>query len=317
MFFWDPVLYEVQSMEDSSRELWYADYMSMMDDEYDDPGFDDDPVTYAAEMDDPDTLYSVTEYDEDSEGFGFGSVWPEDLREDAVRMKQIPDDGSVSTLPSFMRLRDFDLPDSGTGKVKVLKRDLRMEALKRIEDAARTVADFKKVIEWYDGLEANERSRVGKHEILRSGDEYPLDYGTDENGAIFPANLGSVIARQMRKGDFLDYLYCRPDTLDQIVTTDYLIHFMRGIEPKYRHLFYWKVLEKASTTEIAKMKGQTARAVRESWRTLDHHLKQRTMGVLIFRSDKDYSFTGDEQRFFDTCREKYEYRPESEPELDS
>jgi hypothetical protein len=32
------------------------------------------------------------------------------------------------------------------------------------------------------------------------------------------------------------------------------------------------------------------------------------MGVLIFRSDKDYSFTGDEQRFLDTCREKYELK---------
>ena len=175
-------------MRDSSRELWYADYISMMNDEYDDLGFDDESVSYVAEMDDPDALYHVTEYDEASEGFGFGSVWPEDLKGDTGRKKQIPDDGAVSTLPGFMRLRDFDLPDTGTGKVRKLKRDLRMEALKRIEDAARTVADFKKVIEWHDALEANERSRVGKHEILRSGDENPLEYGSDEDGAIFPAS---------------------------------------------------------------------------------------------------------------------------------
>lgn len=42
------------------------------------------------------------------------------------------------------------------------------------------------------------------------------------------------------------------------------------------------------------------------------HIRQKTMGVLIFRSDKDFSFTGDEQRFFTTYREEYEFRIESE-----
>ncbi len=295
-----------------SREMWREDYMSMMDDEYDEPVLFDEFSSYAAEYEDNEGMYPVAVYDKNREGLGADSVWPEDLEEKVSRKKQKLDDGSVSDLPGFMRLRDFDLPDTGTGKVKKLKRDIRVEALKRIEDAARTVADFNKVIEWYDALDANERSRVSKHELYRSGDDLPLDYGADENGAIFPAHLGSVIARQMRRGDFLDYLYCKPDTLDQIVTRDYMIHFMRGIESKYRDLLYWKVLENQSTAEIAKMRGQTDRGIRKSWKILDHHLKQRTMGVLIFRSDKDYSFTGDEQNFFDTCREKYEYRPGSE-----
>ena len=294
------------------REMWREDFMSMMDDEYDEPVLFDEFSSYAAKYESDGGLYPVAVYERNKEGLGADSAWPEDLEETTGKKRQKPDDGSVSDLPGFMRLRDFDLPDTGTGKVKKLKRDLRMEALKRIEDAARTVADFNKVIEWYDALDANERSRVSKHELYRSGDDLPLDYGADENGTIFPANLGSVIARQLRKGDFLDYLYCKPDTLDQIVTRDYMIHFMRGIEPEYRELLYWKVLENMTTAEIAKMKGKTDRGIRKSWKKLDHHLKQRTMGVLIFRSDKEHSFTGDEQRFFDTCREKYEYRPGAE-----
>ena len=303
-------------MRGRSRELWYTDYISMMDDEYDDPRLNEELSSYVAKYENSEVMFPDTVYEEEMEGFGEGSVWPDDLKENVSRKKQMADDGSVSTLPGFIKLCDIELPDTGTGKVKKLKHDIRNEALKRIEDAARTVADFNVLLGWYDKLEANEKSRVGKHEILRSGDEYPIEYGEDENGAVFPANLGSVIGRQLRKGDFLDYLYCSPDTLDQLVTTDYMIHFMRGIEPKYRYLFYWKVLEKMSNADIAEMKGQTDRAVRESWRTLEHHLKQRTMGVLIFRSDKGYSFTGDEQHFFDTCREKYEYRPEDEPEAD-
>lgn len=295
-----------------SREMWREDYMSMMDFEYDEPVLFDEFSSYAAKYEDDGSMYPVALYEKNKEGFGANSAWPEDLEEKVSRKKHRPDDGSVSDLPGFMRLRDFDLPDTGTGKVKKLKRDLRMEALKRIEDAARTVADFNKVIEWYDALDANERSRASKHELYRSGDDLPLDYGADEDGAIFPAYLGSVIARQMRKGDFLDYLYCRPETIDQLTTTDYIIHFMRAIKPKERELFFFRAIEGMTAADIAEMKGQTDRSIRKSWKILEHHLKQRTMGLLIFRSDKDYSFTGDEQVFFDNCREKYEYKPGSE-----
>jgi hypothetical protein len=85
---------------------------------------------------------------------------------------------------------------------------------------------------------------------------------------------------------------------------------MRAIDKKERELFYYKVLEKMSNEEIAEKRGQTDRAVRKAWDKLLFHLKQRTMGLLIFRSDKDYSFTGDEQRFLDTCREEYEFKLE-------
>lgn len=300
-------------MRDRSREVWCRDYMSMMDDEYDGLGFADesDPYT-AAEMDDSEILYPITEYDESSEGFGFGSVWPEDLKEERLPGRQGLKDDSASALPGFIKLRDIELPDTGTDKVKKLKRDIRMEALRRIEDAARTVADFKVVLEWYDALEYNEKKRVSDHELYRSGDDLPLEYGAVEDGTVFPAYLGDVISRQLRKGDFLDYLYCRPETIDQLTTTDYLIHFMRAIKPEERELFFYRAIEGMSAADIADMKGQTDRTIRFAWKKLITHLKQRTMGVLIFRSDKDYSYTGQELEFLNTCREKYEIRVGSE-----
>ena len=291
-----------------SREMWREDYMRMVDDEYDEPVLFDEFSSYAAKYESDGSIYPVAVYDKNKEGLGADSAWPEDLGETVNRKRQKPDDGSVSDLPGFMRLRDFALPDTGTGKVKKLKRDLRMEALKRIEDAARTVADFNKVIEWYDALDANERSRVSKHELYRSGDDLPLDYGADENGAIFPAYLGNVINRQMRKGDFLDYLYYKPETIDQLVTTDYVIRFMREVKQKDRELFFYRALENNSAADIAEMKGQTDRAVRKAWKKLITNLKQRTMSELISRIDKDYSFTGQELEFLNNYREEYEVR---------
>ena len=300
-------------MRDRSREMWYRDYMSIMDEEYDDPGITDgEVVSYNVECDSDENYYPIPEYDESTEGFGFGSVWPDDLNDESYHKKQKPKDDSVSTLPGFIKLRDIELPDKSTEKVKKLKRDLRMEALRRIENAARTVADFNVVTDWYDKLEANERSRVNKHELYRSGDDLPIEYGADENGAIFPTYMGNVISRQIRKGDFLDAIYCKPDTVDQLVTTDYLIHFMRALDNEDRTLFYFKVLERLSSPEIAEMRNQTDRAIRKNWKNLLFHLRQKAMGVLIFRSDKDYNFSGYEQIFLENCRDEYEYKIDPE-----
>ena len=65
----------------------------------------------------------------------------------------------------------------------------------------------------------------------------------------------------------------------------------------------------ASKTDLYEcVVSTTSRDIKES--ELQFYLRQLTMGVLIFRSDKDFSFTGDEQRFLDTCREEYEFKLE-------
>ena len=265
-----------------SREAWYEEYMLMMDEEYGDYGFRDDPI-----------ILEELALEEEEES------------EPVKKYVIVSDNDEECNVPSeVIRLRDIKVPEG----VKKRKRDVRIEMLRRLEQAARTVIDFQNLNGWYDYLEENERSRVRKHEILRNGDDFPLEYGENEDSTFFAGSLSSVIYRQMRKGDVLDFIYCKPSTIDQLVTTDYMIHFFRGIKKEECELFYYKVLEELSNKEIAEMRGQTDRGIRKAWSDLLFHLKQRTMGVLIFRSDKDYSYTGDEQRFFDTCREEYEFK---------
>ena len=265
-----------------SREAWYEEYMLMMDEEYGDYGFRDDPI-----------ILEELALEEEEES------------EPVKKYVIVSDNDEECSVPAeVIRLRDIKVPEG----VKKRKRDVRIEMLRRLEQAARTVIDFQNLNGWYDYLEENERSRVRKHEILRNGDDFPLEYGENEDSKLFAGSLSSVIARQMRKGDILDFLYCKPGTIDQLVTKDYMIHFMRALDKEDRELFYYKVLEELSSKEIAEMRNQTDRGVRKAWKDLQFHLKQRPMGVLIFRSDKDFSFTGDEQRFFDTCREEYEFK---------
>lgn len=267
-----------------SREAWYEEYMLMMDEEYGDYGFRDDPI-----------ILEELALEEEEES------------EPVKKYVIVSDDDEECNVPAeVIRLREIKVPEG----VKKRKRDLRIEMLRRLEQAARTVIDFQNLNGWYDYLEDNEKSRVRKHEILRNGEDFPLEYGEDEDSRFSAGCLSNVIARQMRKGDILDFLYCKPDTIDQLVTTDYMIHFLRGIKKEERELFYYKVLDGLSNTEIAEMRGQTDRGIRKAWSELQFYLRQLAMGVLIYRSDKDFSFTGDEQRFLDTCREEYEFKLE-------
>ena len=78
---------------------------------------------------------------------------------------------------------------------KKLKRELRAEALARLEDSARTQRDFENVIAWWNRLDANRERRERYHELSRSGDDVPLDYGASANELFFPDTLNDVLEK--------------------------------------------------------------------------------------------------------------------------
>jgi len=81
---------------------------------------------------------------------------------------------------------------------KLLKRELRAQALKRLEDSARTLRDFENLVAWYDCLDANRQRKERYHELFRSGDDVPLDYGAVEDGLYFPDTLNDVLSKLER-----------------------------------------------------------------------------------------------------------------------
>lgn len=76
-----------------------------------------------------------------------------------------------------------------------------------MEDAARTVSDFEKVVAWWDKLDANRERRERYHELSRSGDDLPFDYGMAKDGLFFPDTLNNVLEKLIRKGDFIDAIF--------------------------------------------------------------------------------------------------------------
>ena len=80
---------------------------------------------------------------------------------------------------------------------KQLVRDIKAAALERLEEAARTKEDFEKVIELWDKRDENRERKERYHEVCR-GDNVPLDYNADKNGAYFPKTLGKSICQGRR-----------------------------------------------------------------------------------------------------------------------
>ena len=123
-------------------------------------------------------------------------------------------------MPQNIPLRK--IPKKKEPERKKLRRELQAEALARLEDAARTQKDFENVIAWWDRLDANRERRERYHELSRSGDDLPLEYGASVNELFFPDTLNGVLEKQLRKGDFLDVIFCCPYDIHELVAEEEL-----------------------------------------------------------------------------------------------
>ena len=91
------------------------------------------------------------------------------------------------------RLRPLKIEE--TPGQKKLKRELRQEALTRLEEAARSQQDYKEVVAWWDKLDENRERRERDHEVMRG--DVPLEYGAAQEGTIFPTSLCSPFWREL------------------------------------------------------------------------------------------------------------------------
>ena len=177
-----------------------------------------------------------------------------------------------------------------------LKRDLQRQALKRIEDAARTQKDFENVIAWWDRLDANRQRKERYHEICRSGDDLPLDYGASENGVHFPDTLNHALLVMERKGDFTDSIFYCPLDIHQLVTEEYMSKILRNLPDEYKFLLSFWALRQLSSAQIADIRGQSDRNIRKVRNTMLKKIRKKLLPAL---SEKAHhrSLTLTEKRF--------------------
>lgn len=163
---------------------------------------------------------------------------------------------------------------------KLLKRELRAQALKRLEDSARTLKDYENLVAWYDRLDANRQRKERYHELYRSGDDVPLDYGAAEGGLYFPDTLNDVLSKLERKGDFVDSIFYCPYDIHELVTDGDISNILRELSEDSKFLMFLWALRQYSSVRIAAIRGQSDRNIRKVRNTMLKKIRKKLLATL-------------------------------------
>ena len=176
---------------------------------------------------------------------------------------------------------------------KQLVRDLKAEALMRLEEAARTLSEFENVISKWDTRDDTRERRERYHEIGR-GDNVPLEYNQDNEGISFPKYLSNAIWKQVQRGNFEEYIFNCPYELAELVTDYHISKTLDDLSEEQKELLYYLVLRRYSTTIIAELKGQSDRNIRKVRGTM---MKRIHKNLYKNISSATISLTARERRF--------------------
>ena len=253
--------------EDEADDFEYIDD----DEEEDENALWDDEDAVDAEIDNPPDKPKRKRKKKDTEDSSDES-YPEEAEADAAEQAQRQialEQNIIDRLEADAAEHPFE-DDAGDEEPerKKLKRELRAEALARLEDAARTQRDFENVIAWWDKLDANRERRERYHELSRSGDDVPLDYGASANELFFPDTLNDVLEKQIRKGDFIDAIFYCPYDIHELVTEEYLSEILLELKEDHKELLFLWAVRLFSSTRIAAIRQQSDRNIRKIRNTM-------------------------------------------------
>lgn len=180
---------------------------------------------------------------------------------------------------------------------KLLKRELRAQALKRLEDSARTLRDYENLVAWYDRLDANRQRKERYHELYRSGDDVPLDYGAAGDGLYFPDTLNDVLSKLERKGDFIDSIFYCPYDIHELVTDGDISNILWDLNEDSKFLMFLWALRQYSSVRIAAIRGQSDRNIRKVRNTMLKKIQKKLLAALTEKVQTQQPLTLLEKEF--------------------
>ena len=282
--------------EDEADDFEYIDD----DEEEDENALWDDEDAVDAEIDNPPDKPRRKRKKKDTEDSSDES-YPEEAEADAAEQAQRQialEQNIIDRLEADAAEHPFE-DDAGDEEPerKKLKRELRAEALARLEDAARTQRDFENVIAWWDKLDANRERRERYHELSRSGDDVPLDYGASANELFFPDTLNDVLEKQIRKGDFIDAIFYCPYDIHELVTEEYLSEILLELKEDHKELLFLWAVRLFSSTRIAAIRQQSDRNIRKIRNTMMKKIRKELLSALTDKAEKQLPMTLVEKAF--------------------
>jgi len=193
-------------------------------------------------------------------------------------------------------IKDDDIqPEDEHPDRTLLKRDIRAIALKRMEDAARSVSDFEEVVKQWDHLDDNRERKERYHEIGRENIDSKKDVAP--LAIIIPAPINYSYWRQLMKGDFIDIIFSCPFEMHESLTDEDYSKIIYELKDEHKELLYFLYIRDYSTQRLAAMRNQSDRNIRGVRSTVLGQIEKKVLLVLADRQGQDFSFTGEERDF--------------------
>ena len=175
---------------------------------------------------------------------------------------------------------------------KRLKREIRAESIRRLEEAARTEKDFRTVVEEWNKLD---RNRERDHENLRG--DVPLEYQVVPEPKLIPRWMNNPAYRQLMAGDFLDVLFDCPYEMHQLSADPFISGMIENLSEEHKEVLYFLSLRLYSTTRLAAIRGQSDRNIRKLRKTIRKKLQRQMYDHLC--SKQENGLTLRERRFLE------------------
>ena len=179
---------------------------------------------------------------------------------------------------------------------KRLKREIRAEALRRLEEAARTESDFLTVVDEWNKLDRNRERRERDHENLRG--DVPLEFRAVPEPRIAPLWMNLPRFRQLCQGNFLDIIFSCPYELHELTANRFLSKLFFTLNDEQKEVLYYLFVKQYSTTRLAAIRGQSDRNIRKLRLTIHKKLQRAFYQHLQEKQEAGGSLTLREQEFF-------------------
>ena len=158
---------------------------------------------------------------------------------------------------------------------KRLKREIQAEAIRRLEEAARTEKDFRDVVEEeWNKLDRNRERRERDHENLRG--DVPLEYQAAPNPRLIPRWMNNPAYSQLMDGNILDTLFDCPYEMHNLTADSFVSRMVEELSEEHKEVLYFLSLRLYSTTRLAAVRGQSDCNIRKLRKTI-HKKLQRQM----------------------------------------
>lgn len=181
---------------------------------------------------------------------------------------------------------EYLIEDDETTEKGKLKRELKEEAMRRLEEAARTVENFQNVVSQWDRLDSNRERKERYHEVKRG--DVPIETGMSSLRLIFPETMNNEYMRMLLKGYFLDAIFDCPFEIDELVADEYVSQALKNLKPEHKEVMHFLIVRKFKTAQLACVRGQTDRNIRKVYHTALWKVRKHL--IRCGRIKEDYDF---------------------------